>query len=238
MRLRDIHELLAHWGLARNTYAVIGQGLVDQALSLRPEERRALFEEAAGIGLYHSQRQNALAKLEETQSNLLQRQTTSLTSWRHASPHSHAKPTAPETTMGCGQSRRQTSFMVPRFNGPRQQVVQDASCAKSSRGDMLAQRREGVHGLAAHLTELRRQGQSLRTLLAESRRRRSVLESEHTRPRTRTSRAGGNGCALRCNRAMRLPPIEWPQTKPGQRQRSGLRGRSRMWTSECRNALH
>src|SRR5512135_1534910 len=71
VRLRDIFELLARWGLARNTYAVIGQGLIDQALSLRPEERRALFEEAAGIGLYQSKRQNALEKLEETQSNLL-----------------------------------------------------------------------------------------------------------------------------------------------------------------------
>ncbi|HEX7589028.1 MAG TPA: AAA family ATPase, partial [Anaerolineae bacterium] len=71
VRLRDILELLARWGLARQTYAVVGQGLIDQALSLRPEERRALFEEAAGIGLYQSKRQNALDKLEETKSNLL-----------------------------------------------------------------------------------------------------------------------------------------------------------------------
>ena len=47
------------------------QGLIDAALALRPEERRVLFEEAAGIGLYQSKKQNALEKLEETQRNLL-----------------------------------------------------------------------------------------------------------------------------------------------------------------------
>ncbi len=70
VRLRDITELLSQSGLARRTYAVIGQGLVDQALSLRPEERRALFEEAAGIGLYQSKREESLRKLDETQRNL------------------------------------------------------------------------------------------------------------------------------------------------------------------------
>ena len=71
VRLRDITELLAEGGLGRRTYTVIGQGLVDAALSLRPEERRALFEEAAGITIYQAKRDNAIAKLETTQQNLL-----------------------------------------------------------------------------------------------------------------------------------------------------------------------
>ncbi len=71
VRLRDINELLAKSGLARRTYTVIGQGLVDAVLSLRPEERRTLFEEAAGITLYQSKRTDALARLEETHTNLL-----------------------------------------------------------------------------------------------------------------------------------------------------------------------
>jgi chromosome segregation protein len=71
VRLRDINELLAKSGLARRTYTVIGQGLVDAVLSLRPDERRTLFEEAAGITLYQSKRADALARLEETHSNLL-----------------------------------------------------------------------------------------------------------------------------------------------------------------------
>ncbi|MEI2421369.1 hypothetical protein V6O07_13930, partial [Arthrospira platensis SPKY2] len=52
VRLSDITQLLAPSGLGKRTYAVIGQGLIDQVLSLKPEERRALFEEAAGITGY------------------------------------------------------------------------------------------------------------------------------------------------------------------------------------------
>ena len=71
VRLRDINELLAASGLSRRTYTVIGQGLVDAALSLRAEERRVLFEEAAGITMHRAKRADALQKLDATQSNLL-----------------------------------------------------------------------------------------------------------------------------------------------------------------------
>jgi len=56
VRLRDVSDLLAHSGLAERTYTVIGQGLVDEALAQKPEERRALFEEAAGIAAYRDRR--------------------------------------------------------------------------------------------------------------------------------------------------------------------------------------
>lgn len=71
VRLRDITELLAKSGLAQRTYTVIGQGLVDAVLSLRADDRRALFEEAAGIALYRSKRSDALSRLDETRSNLI-----------------------------------------------------------------------------------------------------------------------------------------------------------------------
>ncbi|MBK8985722.1 MAG: chromosome segregation protein SMC [Chloroflexi bacterium] len=70
VRLKDISDLLATSGLAERTYTIIGQGLVDQALSLRAEERRALFEEAAGINHYKSRRAETLRRLTETQHNL------------------------------------------------------------------------------------------------------------------------------------------------------------------------
>ena len=70
VRLKDITDLLATSGLAERTYTIIGQGLVDQALSLRAEERRALFEEAAGINHYKSRRAETLRRLTETQHNL------------------------------------------------------------------------------------------------------------------------------------------------------------------------
>jgi chromosome segregation protein len=70
VRLKDVTELLAQSGLAERTYTIIGQGLVDAALSLRAEERRRLFEEAAGIGLHRSRREEALRRLETTHRNL------------------------------------------------------------------------------------------------------------------------------------------------------------------------
>ncbi len=70
VRLRDVSELLAELGLAERTYTVIGQGLVDAALALKADERRRLFEEAAGIGLHRGRREEALRRLETTQRNL------------------------------------------------------------------------------------------------------------------------------------------------------------------------
>ena len=71
VRLRDISELLGQSGVGRRTYTVIGQGLVDRALSLGQTERRALFEEAAGIAVYQGKRADALRKLERTQQNIV-----------------------------------------------------------------------------------------------------------------------------------------------------------------------
>ncbi len=70
VRLKDVSELLAQSGLAERTYTIIGQGLVDAALSLRPEERRKFFEEAAGIGLFRSRREESINRLDSTRRNL------------------------------------------------------------------------------------------------------------------------------------------------------------------------
>lgn len=70
VRLKDVSEILAKSGLAERTYTIIGQGVVDAALALRAEERRSLFEEAAGIGLHRSRREEAIKRLETTHRNL------------------------------------------------------------------------------------------------------------------------------------------------------------------------
>ena len=70
VRLRDLNELLAASGLADRTYTILGQGLVDASLALKAEDRRRLFEEAAGVGLYRSRREEALKRLENTMRNL------------------------------------------------------------------------------------------------------------------------------------------------------------------------
>jgi chromosome segregation protein len=70
VRLRDVNEMLASSGLSERTYTVIGQGLVDTALTLKAEERRRLFEEAAGIGLYRYRKDQSLRRLDNTKRNL------------------------------------------------------------------------------------------------------------------------------------------------------------------------
>ena len=70
VRLRDLNELLAASGLADRTYTILGQGLVDASLALKAEDRRRLFEEAAGVGLYRTRREESLKRLETTQRNL------------------------------------------------------------------------------------------------------------------------------------------------------------------------
>ncbi len=70
VRLKDINELLAQSGLSERTYTILGQGMVDASLALKADERRRLFEEAAGIGLYRARREEALRRLENTQRNL------------------------------------------------------------------------------------------------------------------------------------------------------------------------
>src|SRR5881398_1003298 len=70
-RLRDIHNLFADTGIARAAYSMMEQGKIDMILSSRPEDRRAVFEEAAGITKYKTQKREALRKLEATEANLL-----------------------------------------------------------------------------------------------------------------------------------------------------------------------
>lgn len=69
-RLKDIHELLADTGLGRDSLTVISQNKIDEVLNSRPEERRLLFEEAAGITKYKQRKKDAMRKLEDTDQNL------------------------------------------------------------------------------------------------------------------------------------------------------------------------
>lgn len=70
-RLRDIYELFLDTGVGRDGYSQIGQGEIDQILSVRSEDRRAIFEEAAGIKKYRVRKREAERKLENTQQNLV-----------------------------------------------------------------------------------------------------------------------------------------------------------------------
>ncbi|HET8911639.1 MAG TPA: AAA family ATPase, partial [Ktedonobacteraceae bacterium] len=70
VRLKDVVLLLAQARIGSDSYTVVGQGLIDAALSLRAEERRALFEDAAGIRPFQVQRTDAENRLRQTETNL------------------------------------------------------------------------------------------------------------------------------------------------------------------------
>jgi chromosome segregation protein len=70
-RLKDIHEIFMDTGIGTAAYSMVGQGKMDMILSSKPEERRYLFEEAAGIIKYKSRKKLAMRKLESAEQNLL-----------------------------------------------------------------------------------------------------------------------------------------------------------------------
>ncbi len=178
VRLRDVQELLQRWGLARLTYAVIGQGLVDQALSLRAEERRALFEEAAGIGLYQNKKANALEKLEETRTNLV----------RVNDIINEIAPRLPSLARQADRAGKYESVATAlnanlkqwyAYNWAQSQAgFITATEQENTARETLNARRAEMHDLAAQLTEARRTAQTLRAKLAEHRRGQQQRESE------------------------------------------------------------
>ncbi|MBR1876959.1 MAG: chromosome segregation protein SMC [Lachnospiraceae bacterium] len=70
-RLRDINELFYDTGIGKEGYSIIGQGQIDKILSGRPEDRRELFDEAAGIVKFKKRKDTALKKLESEKNNLI-----------------------------------------------------------------------------------------------------------------------------------------------------------------------
>lgn len=70
-RLKDILELFLDTGIGKENYSVIGQGRIDEILLSKPEERRAIFEEAAGVARYKQRKKEATRKLEDTENNLV-----------------------------------------------------------------------------------------------------------------------------------------------------------------------
>ena len=70
-RLKDIVELFMDTGIGRDGYSIIGQGRIDEILSTKSEERRHVFEDAAGIVKYRTRKEEAEKKLENTKQNLL-----------------------------------------------------------------------------------------------------------------------------------------------------------------------
>src|SRR3712207_6456959 len=73
-RLLDVQELLADSGVGRTQHVIVNQGQLDAVLNARPEERRSIIEEAAGVLKHRRRREKALRRLEATDSDLVRAQ--------------------------------------------------------------------------------------------------------------------------------------------------------------------
>jgi len=175
VRLRDLAELLAESGLSQRTYTVIGQGLVDTALSLRPQERRALFEEAAGIAVYRARRENAVGRLEETARNLER-------------VHDILGEISPRLERLKGQAARlreheRVSAHLKRLQrtwygyhwGQTQERLRTAQERARSLEESLRARQARVQEIAARLADLRRRQTEVRSRLRDAYRRTADL---------------------------------------------------------------
>ena len=69
-RLKDITDILLDSGIAKESFNIISQGKIDDILSNRPQDRRVIFEEAAGVLKYKRRKEEALRKLDRTHDNM------------------------------------------------------------------------------------------------------------------------------------------------------------------------
>ncbi len=167
VRLRDITELLARSGLARRSYTVVGQGQVDAALALRPQERRELFEEAAGISHYQARRAEALDRLEETKANLLRINDI----LNEIAPRLRRLEREAERAEHHALLTRQLDGLLRIWYGSRWKQEQlgllRAEDALARREQSLARRREAMESQDARIESLRSRQAGLRSALGE-----------------------------------------------------------------------
>ncbi len=165
--LRDIEELLAGSSLSERTYTVIGQGLVDAALSLRPDERRALFEEAAGVALYRDRRERTVERLDETERNLERvRDIISEVAPRQRRLERDAERVEQHRRLGAHLERLQRTWYGYRW-GQRQLELAGAVEEAARMEEMLIARRVDVSTSTSRLHQVRERSAELRGQLRD-----------------------------------------------------------------------
>lgn len=178
VRLRDVTELLSKSGLSQRTYTVIGQGMVDAALSLKAEDRRALFEEAAGISLYRQRREQALRRLEATRRNL-ERVEDILA---ELAPRLRSLERQAQRAQEAGQVRADLQNILREWYGYHwhraQQEFLDALAQAGRREQSLAAARERHEAAGQDLAEVRDRVNGLRARLSSWHRQLAQLHSQ------------------------------------------------------------
>lgn len=184
-RLKDIHDLFLDTGIGRDAYNMVGQTDIDAILSARPEERRHLFEEAAGIKKYRIRKNEALRKLESTSTNLVRVTDILAEIERNAGPLEKAAGVAREFR-GLDTRRKELETIVFAFDAERLSndlislrddadlLTEEADAGRAARAEAEAE--EAASRL--RLTELERDVEAARTRLEEVRAERTRRDAE------------------------------------------------------------
>lgn len=169
VRLRDIQELFLDTGIGKQSYSIISQGEVDAILSSRSEDRRALFEEVAGISKYKQRKKEALRKLEQTRQNLLRVSDIIAELDAQVEPLAEQSERAREYQLIHAElSTLQLSLLVAQYQG-----LQSSLARSREREAELLQEQESIrhalHGLEVTETTHRAELQALEDDLEERR---------------------------------------------------------------------
>lgn len=176
--LREIEELLAESSLSERTYTVIGQGVVDAALALRPQERRALFEEAAGITLYRDRREKTVERLDETERNLERvRDITAEIAPRVKRLERDARQAKQHGRLRAHLERLQSTWYGYRWGQQQGALAQALERAAALRAELEERKRE-AEDVLQRLSQVRERESALRAELRQRYRQSADLHEE------------------------------------------------------------
>ncbi len=226
-RLRDIHDLLRGTGLGADSGVVIESKMIDALLSDRPDDRRELFEEAAGIGLYRDRKRSTERRLEETSTDLsrledliseVQTQVRSLARQRKRSER-HAELMTRRFTVEVALAAREMDawrdeltrlegrVAVLRSDVPAEEEAVVAAEAQRDAAHGLRAAAEGERGELARLVmDLRENTQQLRKSIAVAEERQR--NAENRRQRAHEERQEGSAVAGRVSDDLKAAATE------------------------------
>ena len=208
VRLRDIAALLAESGLGQRAYTVISQGLVDAALSLRPQERRTLFEEAAGISLYRARREDAVRRLDETQRNLERvYDIVSEITPRLERLEQEAERVEEHRRLTAHLERLQRTWYGYQW-GRRQAALDQALERSSALGSSLEEQQRKASGFSERLVQLRQEESELRASLRDYHRESADLHDRANEVQRDLAVAGERARLLEARREELLAELE------------------------------
>ncbi len=125
-RLKDIQDLFADTGLGKGSLSIVGQNKVDEILTGRPEDRRTLFEEAAGITRYKLRKKDAMRRLEETDNNLTRLDDIRAEIAANLEPlRESAEKTKKHNELAAGLKERRVTLAIRKI-GKAQKMTEDA----------------------------------------------------------------------------------------------------------------